>query len=86
MRFSPRLPNDTATLLLVSTFIIILIALTDSSHDPASHHAKTISIVGAVAILLVYGAWLRPVPALGLRPGAGVAAGSASRPTPARPC
>ena len=24
MRFSPRLPNDTATLLLVSTFIIVL--------------------------------------------------------------
>jgi Ca2+:H+ antiporter len=59
MRFSPRLPNDTATLLLTSTFIIILIALADSARDPASHHAKTISIVGAVAILLVYGSWLR---------------------------
>ena len=59
MRFSPRLPNDTATLLLLSTFIIILIALTHSGGDPASHHAKTISIVGAVAILIVYGIWLR---------------------------
>jgi Ca2+:H+ antiporter len=58
MRFSPRLPNDTATLLLTSTFIIVLIALTNSSHDPASHHGKTISIVGAAAILLVYGSWL----------------------------
>ena len=58
MRFGARLPNDTATLLLTSTFIIILIALTSSSHDPASHHAKTISIVGAAAILLVYGIWL----------------------------
>ncbi len=59
MRFNPRLPNDTATLLLVSTFIFVLIALSDSSHDPVTHHVKTISIVGAVAILLVYGAWLR---------------------------
>jgi Ca2+:H+ antiporter len=59
MRFGARLPNDTATLLLVSTFIIVLIGLTDAAHDPASHHAKTISIVGAVAILLVYAAWLR---------------------------
>jgi Ca2+:H+ antiporter len=59
MRFSPRLPNDTATLLLVASFIIVLIGLTNSSHDAASHHNKTISIVGAVAILVMYGAWLR---------------------------
>jgi Ca2+:H+ antiporter len=58
MRFSPRLPNDTATLLLLSTFIIVLIGLTDAAHDAASHHAKTISIVGAVAILFVYCTWL----------------------------
>src|SRR5947209_1646458 len=58
MRFSPRLPNDTATLLLISTFIIILIALTHSGGDLASRHTKTISIVGAVAILIVYGWWL----------------------------
>jgi Ca2+:H+ antiporter len=59
MRFSPRLPNDTATLLLGSTFIIVLIGLTRSAGDPASHHIKTISIVGAVTLLLVYGTWLR---------------------------
>ncbi len=58
MRFSTRLPNDTATLLLISTFIIILIALTHTGLNTASHHAKTISIVGAVALLLVYGWWL----------------------------
>ena len=58
MRFSPRLPSDTATLLLISTFIIILIALAHSAGDPASHHVRTISIVGAVAILAVYGSWL----------------------------
>ena len=59
MRFGRRLPNDTATLLLVSSFIIVLIGLAVSAHDPASHHVKVISIVGAVAILIVYGAWLR---------------------------
>ncbi len=58
MRFSPRLPNDTATLLLVATFIIVLIGLADAAHDPASHHTKTISIVGAIAILAVYAVWL----------------------------
>jgi Ca2+:H+ antiporter len=60
MRFSSRLPNDTATLLLISTLIIILIGLADSSHDPASHHVRTISIVGAVAILCVYVSWVVP--------------------------
>jgi Ca2+:H+ antiporter len=59
MRFSPRLPNDTATLLLVSSFIIVLIGLTHSSGDAASHHSKTISIIGAVALLAVYASWLR---------------------------
>lgn len=58
MRFSPRLPNDTATLLLSSTFIIVLIALTDGSHDPASHHTQTISLVGAGVLLVVYGGWM----------------------------
>ena len=58
MRFSPRLPNDTATLLLIASFIIVLVGLADSAHDPASHHITTISIIGAAAILVVYGAWL----------------------------
>jgi Ca2+:H+ antiporter len=59
MRFSVRLPNDTATLLLIASFIIVLIGLANSSSDAASHHVKTISIVGAIAILLVYATWLR---------------------------
>lgn len=58
MRFSARLPNDTATLLLLANFIIVLIALSTSSHDIASHHIKAISTIGAVAILIVYGIWL----------------------------
>jgi Ca2+:H+ antiporter len=58
MRFGPRLPNDTATLLLVTSFIIVLIALANGAHDAASHHIKTISIVGALAILSVYAFWV----------------------------
>jgi Ca2+:H+ antiporter len=72
MRFNPRLPNDTATLLLTSTFIIILVALTRSMSDPASRHVKTISIVGAIAVLLVYGIWLRQYLRSDSGPGEGV--------------
>jgi Ca2+:H+ antiporter len=59
MRFNPRLPNDTATLLLVASFIIVLIGLTHSDGDAASRHTETISIVGSCVILVVYGTWLR---------------------------
>jgi Ca2+:H+ antiporter len=69
MRFGKRLPNDTATLLLVASFIIVLVGLADSSRDPASHHIETISIIGAVAILIVYATWLRQY--LRSEPGAG---------------
>jgi Ca2+:H+ antiporter len=58
MRFSRRLPNDTATLLLASSFTIVLIAVVTSSHDPAAHHVQAISIVGAIALLIVYGIWM----------------------------
>ena len=57
MRFSPRLPNDTATLLLAASFIILLVGLANGAHDAASHHIKTISIVSAVVLLVVYGFW-----------------------------
>jgi Ca2+:H+ antiporter len=60
MRFSKRLPNDTATLLQVTVFIIVLLGLSLGSHDPASHHVKAISIVGAVCLLVVYLAWVVP--------------------------
>jgi Ca2+:H+ antiporter len=60
MRFSKRLPNDTATLLQVTVFIIVLLGLAVASHDPASHHVKTISAVGAVCLLVVYIAWVVP--------------------------
>ncbi len=59
MRFSSRLPNDTATLLLTSSFTIVLIALVTASGDPASHHTRAVSIVGACVMLIVYAIWLR---------------------------
>jgi Ca2+:H+ antiporter len=59
MRFGQRLPNDTATLLLVATFIILLVAIVGAAHDSASHHIKTISLVSAGAILVVYAVWVR---------------------------
>ena len=60
MRFSRRLPKDTATLLQVTVFIIVLLGLSLGSHDPASHHVKSISIVGAICLLVVYLTWAVP--------------------------
>jgi Ca2+:H+ antiporter len=57
MRFSHRLPQDTATLLLVSLFVIVIIGLSIASSDKASHHIEGLSNVGAIALLVVYGAW-----------------------------
>ncbi len=39
MRFHKRLPNDTATLLLLALFIITLLGLSDQVGDTASEHA-----------------------------------------------
>jgi Ca2+:H+ antiporter len=58
MTFSARLPNDTATLLLLCNFIIVLIGLSLASNDPASHHVKSLSTIGAVCLLAVYAAWI----------------------------
>jgi Ca2+:H+ antiporter len=60
MRFSRRLPSDTATLLLVTVFIIVLLGLSLAAHDPASHHVKAISAVGAGCLLVVYLSWVVP--------------------------
>lgn len=60
MRFSKKLPRDTATLLLVAVFIIVLLGLSLSAHDPASHHVQAISIVGAICLLVVYFSWVVP--------------------------
>jgi Ca2+:H+ antiporter len=58
MRFSPRLPQDTTTLLLLAVFIIALIGLSVESSVPAAKHVKEISIVGAVCLLVVYTVWI----------------------------
>jgi Ca2+:H+ antiporter len=60
MRFSQRLPRDTATLLQVTVFIIVLLGLSLAAHDPASRHVDAISTVGAVCLLVVYLTWLVP--------------------------
>jgi Ca2+:H+ antiporter len=78
MRFSKRLPRDTATLLQVTVFIIVLLGLSLSAHDPASHHVKTISAVGAVCLLIVYLTWVVPYLRSDELPGADSAAGEES--------
>jgi Ca2+:H+ antiporter len=60
MRFSKRLPRDTATLLQVTVFIIVLLGLSLAAHDPASHHVKSLSAIGAICLLVVYLAWIGP--------------------------
>ena len=58
MRYSKRLPNDTATLLLLAVFIIVLLGLSNEAGDPASRHQEAISAIGAVCLLIVYAFWL----------------------------
>ena len=58
MTFSKRLPNDTATLLLLAVFIIVLLGLSDTVGDRASKHSVAISAVGALCLLGVYAVWL----------------------------
>jgi Ca2+:H+ antiporter len=76
MRFSKRLPRDTATLLQVTVFIIVLLGLSLGAHDPASHHVKAISAVGAVCLLVVYLAWVVPYLRSDVAPGEDIAPGS----------
>jgi Ca2+:H+ antiporter len=58
MRFGTRLPNDEATLLLLVSFIIVILGVSDQIGDRASRHQVPISVVGAIVLLLVYGTWL----------------------------
>jgi Ca2+:H+ antiporter len=58
MRFRARLPQDTATLLFVSLFVIVIIGLSIASSNKASHHIEGLSTVGAICLLVVYAAWL----------------------------
>jgi Ca2+:H+ antiporter len=58
MRFSARLPNDTAVLLLLASFLIVVLGVSDRVGDRASRHQVAISVVGAVVLLTIYAAWL----------------------------
>jgi Ca2+:H+ antiporter len=58
MKFSPRLPNDTAILLLLASFLIVVLGVSDQVGDKASKHEVAISSIGAVVLLLIYAAWL----------------------------
>jgi len=58
MRFGRKLPNDTATLLLLAVFIISILGVSDRVGDEASEHQVAISVVGAVVLLAVYGVWV----------------------------
>jgi Ca2+:H+ antiporter len=58
MRFHRRLPNDTTMLLMLVVFMIAIISTSLSLGDRAADNAETISVVGAILILVVYGAWL----------------------------
>ena len=90
MRFHTRLPSDTTMLLMLCVFIIAIISTSLSLDDAASDNAVTISVIGAILILAVYGAWLasylragasetpaveeHQAPALGFRAGLGLLA------------
>jgi Ca2+:H+ antiporter len=58
MRFQRRLPNDTTMLLMLVAFMIAIVSTSLSLGDKAADNAETISVVGAILILCVYGAWL----------------------------
>ena len=58
MRFRARLPQDTATLMLAASFVIVLVALAVASHDEAARHVDALSAVASVCLLAIYGAWL----------------------------
>src|SRR4051794_2899871 len=59
MRFNPRLPRDTTTLLLLALFTIVIIGQAVQSEAQAARHVKAISIVGAIGLLVTYGVWIR---------------------------
>jgi Ca2+:H+ antiporter len=58
MRFRTRLPQDTATLLLLAIAIIVLLGLSNQVGDRASRHEVAISVIGAVVLLVVFAIWL----------------------------
>jgi Ca2+:H+ antiporter len=60
MMFHRRLPRDTATLLLLSIFMIAMISAFQTGHKGSVHDLNAISIIGAVLLLGVYLSWAVP--------------------------
>src|SRR4051794_14058370 len=58
MRFRAGLPMAPATLPLPAIGMIVLLGLSHQVGDRASHHETTISAIGAVVLLIVYGTWV----------------------------
>jgi Ca2+:H+ antiporter len=58
MRFRPRLPNDTMTLLMLAVFAIVILGAATSSANVAATHAEAISAIASICLLIVYAAWL----------------------------
>jgi Ca2+:H+ antiporter len=58
MRFQPRLPNDTMTLLMLAVFVIVILGIAASSNDAAAGDAESISAIGSGCLLVVYVLWL----------------------------
>jgi Ca2+:H+ antiporter len=86
MRFRHRLPNDTATLLIATTFIIVIVGLSLQTHDPASSHVDTVSTIAAIGLLVVYLFWVVPYIRSGEEPGdEGLAAGETTHRADADP-
>jgi Ca2+:H+ antiporter len=56
--FDTTLPKDTTTLMLIGSFLIVVVGLVAAGHNSAHLHVETISILGAVALLVVYAVWL----------------------------
>ncbi|MGA2469646.1 MAG: sodium:proton exchanger [Solirubrobacteraceae bacterium] len=60
MRFHPKIAKDATTLLFTCLFIIVLVGLSLSTGDRASHHVTAISVIAAALLLTVYLAWVVP--------------------------
>ena len=58
MKFGRRLPNDTATLLLLAVFMISVLGVSDRAGDRASEHQVAISVVAVALKKNVYGVWV----------------------------
>ena len=57
MRFRIRLPNDTATLLLAASFVIVVVGIAVQDRAKAASHVQALSAIAAVGLLAVYAAW-----------------------------